>query len=38
MLKKELERKLVDNGFMNFFKTQNSSNSNMSHIDIYIEL
>lgn len=37
ILKNELERKLNDNGFMNFFKTANSSH-NLSHIDIYMEL
>lgn len=37
VLKQELERKLHEFGFMNFFKTSNSS-SNLSHIDIYMEL
>jgi hypothetical protein len=37
MLKNELERKMIDNGFLGFFKTQNTSN-NLSHIDIYLEL
>lgn len=37
MLKQELERKIIDNGFMSFFKTGNSS-QNLSHLDIYVEL
>ncbi|EAS00466.2 hypothetical protein TTHERM_01295290 (macronuclear) [Tetrahymena thermophila SB210] len=37
ILKNELERKLSEYGFMNFFKTGNSS-QNLSHIDIYMEL
>lgn len=37
ILKQELERKLHEFGFMNFFKTNNTS-PNLSHIDIYMEL
>lgn len=37
ILKQELERKLHEFGFMNFFKTSNSAVS-LSHIDIYMEL
>jgi hypothetical protein len=37
ILKKELEMKIINFGFLNFFKTTNSS-QDMSHIDIYIEL
>ena len=37
ILKIELEKKMIDNGFLNFFKTQNTA-PGMSHIDIYLEL
>lgn len=37
IVKQELERKLEEAGYMEFFKTQNSASS-MKHIDIYVEL
>ena len=37
ILRRELEKKLIDGGFMNFFLSNNSS-ENLSHIDIFLEM